>query len=101
MGFSDPRSDLSSRYVFRLVSSFWRVSQVPRLFFRHTPSPFTPESLTTAYSRFFVISTGFAISGRVTTLTGLTRPFRVRLRYGLRLCQTRLRQAGLLRLTLV
>lgn len=64
MGFSDPRSDLTSRYVFRLAASFGRVSQVPRLFFRHTPSPFTPESQTTAYSRFFVVCAGFTISGQ-------------------------------------
>jgi len=81
--------------------SFWRVSQVPRLFFRCTPSPFTPESLTTACSRFFVISAGFATFGRLTALICVTRPIRVRLRYGLHLCRTRLRLDGLLRLALV
>jgi hypothetical protein len=74
-----------------------RVSQVPRLFFRRTPSPFTPESPMIASSRFFIISTGFIQSGRLATLTGVTRPNRVHLRYGLRLCLSRLRRDGLLR----
>ena len=37
----------------------------------------------------------------LTTLTGLTRPIRVRLRYGLHLFRTRVRPDGLLRLPLV
>jgi hypothetical protein len=71
--------------------------RVPRLFFRRTPSPFTPESPMIASSRFFIISTGFIQSGRLATLTGVTRPNRVHLRYGLRLCLSRLRRDGLLR----
>jgi hypothetical protein len=50
-----------------------------------------------ASSRFFIISTGFIQSGRLATLTGVTRPNRVHLRYGLRLCLSRLRRDGLLR----
>jgi len=74
-----------------------RVSQVPRLFFRRTPSPFTPESRTVALPRFFTARTGFIQSGRLAALTSVTRPNRVRLRYGLRLCRPRLRRVGLLR----
>ena len=52
-----------------------RVSQVPRLFFRRTPSPYTPESPVVALSRFFTSGSGFTISGRLATLTCLSRPF--------------------------
>ena len=74
-----------------------RASQVPQLIFRRTPSPSTPESPAIAFSRFFIAGAGFILSGRLATLIGVTRPNRVRLRYGLRLCRSRLRRAGLLR----
>jgi hypothetical protein len=74
-----------------------RASQVPRLFFRRTPSPSTPESPAVALSRFFTAGAGFISSGRLATLIGVTRPNRVRSRYGLRLCRSRLRRDGLLR----
>ncbi len=38
---------------------------------------------------------GFANPGRLATLTSLTRPIQVRLRYGSRFCLTRLRRIGL------
>ena len=76
---------------FRTASS--RVSQVPRLFFRCTPSPFTPKSRMAAHSRSFTIRSGFITLGRLAALVfGVTRPNRVRLRYGLHFCLTRLRQ---------
>jgi putative transposase len=42
-----------------------QVSQVPRLFFRRTPSPSTPESRSTALPRFFIDRAGFTIFGRL------------------------------------
>jgi len=96
-----PGRDHSASYVFlpgvAVSPASRRASQVPRLFFRRTPSPFTPESPTIALSRFFIAGAGFILSGRLATLIGVTRPNRVRLRYGLRLCRSRLRPAGLLR----
>jgi hypothetical protein len=73
-----------------------RASQVPQLIFRRMPSPYTPESLAVALSRFFTTSAGFTTSGRLAALTCLSRPNRVRLRYGLRLCRPRLRPDRLL-----
>ncbi len=58
MGLSDSRSGSLSGYVFPSASSSLRVSQVPRLLFQHTPSPFTPESQTAASTRFFIVCFG-------------------------------------------
>ena len=97
---------LPPRLAFRLclpvgVLLPGRVSQVPRLFFRRTPSPFTPESPTIAFPRFFTVGTGFILFGRLATLIGVTRPNRVRLRYGLRLCRLEASPSGSLRFALV
>ena len=46
-----------------------RVSQVPGLIFRRTPSPTTPESPTVAGSRFFTAGAGFTLFGRLAALT--------------------------------
>lgn len=47
------------------------------------------------------LALGFTICGRLAALTCLSRPVRVRFRYGLRLCPSRLRQVRLLCPTLV
>ena len=99
-----PGRDHTCSYVFpQAVGSSLpsrRVSQVPRLIFQRTPSPHTPESPEAAFSHSFTSDAGFTISGRLAALTCLSRPKRVRSRYGLRLCRSRLRQVGLLRPTL-
>ena len=92
-----PARDPSCSYVFPqgVALASRRASQVPPLFFRHTPSPYTPESPEAALTHFFAFGAGFTICGRLATLTCLSRPDRVRSRYGLRLCRPRLRRAGL------
>ena len=64
------------------------------LIFRRTPSPSTPESPTNAFTRYF------SVGGRLPHLgqagrshSGVTRPNRVRLRYGSHVRRTRLRAA--------
>jgi hypothetical protein len=68
-----------------------RVSQVPRLISPHAPSPTTPEGPTAAFARCFTAGGGLHLSlaGWPPSL-GVTRPNRVRLRYG-----SRGRSAGL------
>jgi hypothetical protein len=57
MGPSDSRSGISHR-----------ASQVPRLFFRRTPSHPTPKSQKAALPQFFTFCSGFIFSDRLTTL---------------------------------
>ena len=82
-------------------SPYRRVSQVSRRIFPCALSPTTPESPVDANSRFF--STGVRLhplwqAGRLSIC--VTRPNRVHLRYGSQVHLARLRQIGLLHLTL-
>src|SRR6056297_3313241 len=86
MSPSDSRTNLpaviDSRRKLMAEPSSERVSQVPRLICRCPPSPTTPESPVAALARCFAAGVGFTLSGGLATLTGLTRPNRVHLRYG-------------------
>src|SRR5207244_1878776 len=70
-----PDPDASPGYVFphavwpRTAGRSGRVSQVPGLIVRRTPSPTTPESPTVAHTRFFTVDAGFTKVGRLTALT--------------------------------
>ena len=61
-----------------------------RLICRRPLSPVTPESRVVAIARCFTTRVGFRYSGTLATPIGVTRPNRVHLRYGWRLCLPRL-----------
>jgi hypothetical protein len=78
----------------RVTSSLLRrVSQVPRLIYPRAPSPLTPEGPTAAFTPCFTAGGRLHHSqaGWPPSLC-VTRPHRVRLRYGSRVCLARLRQ---------
>jgi hypothetical protein len=70
-----PEPDTPAGYVFpggvwpRTASLSDRVSQVPGLIFRRTPSPITPESPAVAHAHVFTAGAGFSIFGRLAALT--------------------------------
>ncbi len=71
-----------------------RVSQVPRLICPHAPSPTTPESPTDALTLCFSVGGRLPLLGQTgRSHSGVTRPNRVRLRYGSHVRRTRLRAA--------
>jgi hypothetical protein len=69
-----------------------RVSQVPRLIYSCALSPITPEGPAGACSLLPPPISGFILSGGLATFTGVTRPNRVRLRYGSQVCFPGFRQ---------
>ena len=88
---------MSSLKLVQLPLLPCRVSQVPRLIFLRTPSPLTPESPLTALPRFFVSGSRLHHIRQIGhSQLRVTRPKRVRFRYGLRFCLPRLRTIGLL-----
>ena len=112
MSLSDSPASSSNGYVFPLpprrpwchqISRYPKhtktrpagASQVPRLISRHAPSSHTPESPTVAHTHNFTVDAGFTTSGRLATLTCLSRPIQVHLRYGSRRHRSRLRQRRL------
>ncbi len=70
-----PAPDAPPGYVFphgvwpHTAGRSGRVSQVPGLIFRRTPSPTTPESPAVALARVFTAGAGFTTFGRLTALT--------------------------------
>jgi hypothetical protein len=72
-----------------------RVSQVPRLISPHAPSPITPEGPVTAFARCFATGSGLhhSLAGWPPPYS-VTRPNRVRLRYGSHGRSARLRRKG-------
>lgn len=78
-----------------------RVSQVPRLICPRAPSPTTPEGPTSACTRYFPIGSRLhhSLAGWPPS-TGLTRPTRVRFRYGSRVRPSKASSAELLPPTL-
>ena len=92
MGLSDSRPGPPLGYVFpRAVgvgcpSPPCRVSQVPRLIFPCALSPTTPEGPTGACSLLPRRCRASSTSGGLATSTSVTRPNRVRLRYGSQVC---------------
>ena len=68
------------------ASPLYRVSQVPRLIFPCALSPTTPEGPTSTCSLLSPPITGFISFGRLATFTSVTRPNRVRYRYGSQVC---------------
>jgi hypothetical protein len=70
-----------------------RVSQVPRLIFLRAPSPTTPRSPAAACAHCFTASVRFPLRAKIDHFPfALTRPKRVHLRYGSRICRSRLRR---------
>ena len=92
MGLSDSRPEPSLGYVFpRAVgvgcpSPPRRVSQVPRLIYSCALSPTTPEGPTGACSLLPRRCQASSTSGGLATSSSVTRPNRVRLRYGSQVC---------------
>jgi hypothetical protein len=70
-----PAPDAPSGYVFphgvwpRVAGRSGRVSQVPALIVRRTPSPITPESPTVAHAHGFTAGAGFILFGRLAAPT--------------------------------
>jgi len=88
-----PTSVMSSRPRLRTSPSPRRVSQVPRSICPHALSPFTPGGPMAAFARCFATGGGLHHSpAGWPSSTCVTRPIRVRLRYG-----SRVRSAGLRR----
>jgi hypothetical protein len=78
-----------------------RVSQVPPPIFLRAPSPTTPRSPAAARAHYFATSVRFHPHRKNDHFPfALTRPKRVHLRYGSRICRSRLRLARLPPLTL-
>jgi len=74
---------MSSRTALRTSPSTDRASQVPRLTFPHAPSPIIPGDPMSAYAHFFPTGIGLRHLWKVGhTPLCVTRPKRVRLRYG-------------------
>jgi hypothetical protein len=71
-----------------------RVSQVPRLFFPCALPPTTPKGPTSTCSLLSPPITGFISFGRLATFTSVTRPNRVRYRYGSQVCFPGFHQTG-------
>ena len=67
------------------------VSQVPRLIFARALSPLTPEGSSSALAHCFPDDARLRLFGSLATFIGVTRPKRVRLRYGSRARLARLR----------
>jgi Recombinase zinc beta ribbon domain len=74
-----------------IPSSRCWVSQVPRLISTRALSPLTPEGSSSAYARCFPDDTRLRLIRQLGHLLGVTRPKRVRLRYGSRARLARLR----------
>ena len=70
-----PAPDTQTGYLFpggvwpQAAGRSGRVSQVPGLIVRRTPSPTTPESPTVAHAHVFTAGTGFSNSGSLAALT--------------------------------
>ncbi len=95
MDLSDSHSGLAVRYFFRPA---FHPAGSPR-FLDCSVCARRPLSPRRARWLLFLISSppalGFSSFGRLALLFGVTRPIRVRFRYGLRFCRWRLRQARL------
>ena len=92
MGLSDSLLGRAAVMFSRCTRSLslppYRASQAPRPIFPRALSPTTPEGPASAFACCFLtgIFSGFILRGGLATFDLLTRPNRVHLRYGSRVC---------------